>query len=91
MALIPQDDLTTLQAASAVKTVAASAVYEQDIRAIAYAINSAANTGETRVVITMRLSDQVKSELKNNGYTLTTVDTNANPANQTIVSWESAS
>ena len=88
MALIPQEDLKELQPASAVKSVAETAVYEQDLQAVAFAINNAANTGATSVTITMKLSNAVQEELKSNGYTLTNYKYNANPKDQTIISWE---
>lgn len=90
MSLIPQEDLKTLQSASAVKAVAETAKYEQDIQAVAFAINSAANTGETSVTITMKLSKEVRDELEQDGYTLTNFKYNANPEDQTIISWEAA-
>ena len=90
MSLIPQEDLKILQAASAVKAVAETAAYEQDLQAVAFAINSAANTGATSVTITMKLSKEVKDELEKNGYKLSNFKYNASPDNQTIVSWEAA-
>ena len=70
MALIPQDELTTLQAASAVKSVAESAALDQERMSVAHAINSAANTGETRTILNRRLSAAMITELETNGYVL---------------------
>ena len=88
MALIPQDELTTLKAASAVKTVAESAALDQERMSVAHAINSAANTGETRTIINRRLSDAMKSELETNGYVLKYNVAKANVVDEVCISWE---
>ena len=88
MSLIPQDELTTLKAASAVKTVAESAALDQERMSVAHAINSAANTGETRTIINRRLSDAMKSELKTQGYTLTYNVAKANVVDEVCISWK---
>ena len=71
MSLIPMDELQQLKAASAVKTVAASAEADQQEQAIAYLINTAANCGQYDVTYNGRLIDSVKTKLENQGYTIT--------------------
>lgn len=71
MALIPMDELMTLKAASAVKTVADNALADQQEKEVAYAINTAANTGEYDVAYNGKLIDSVKTKLEADGYTVT--------------------
>ena len=91
MSLIPQDELTILKAASAVKTVADTAVFEQEQKDIAYAINTAANTGNTEVLVHRILSDQMKTILTQQGYTLSYNDLVANPDALVTISWDISS
>ncbi len=91
MSLIPQDELTILKAASAVKTVASTAVFEQEQKDIAYAINTAANTGNTEVLVHRILSKQMETTLTQQGYTLTHSDLVANPNALVTISWDISS
>ena len=68
MSLIPQDELTTLKNASEVYAVSEDAELEQETNAVAYAINSAANNGNTSVLINHKLSDALAATLKEKGY-----------------------
>lgn len=68
--MFAQEDLTTLHPASECKTTAESAEYTQQLRAVAYSINSAANCGEFMTEFQTRLRDDVKSDLESNGYTI---------------------
>ena len=88
MSLIPQDELIVLKSASAVKTVAESAALDQERMSVAHAINSAANTGETRTVINRRLSDSMISELETNGYKLKYNVAKANTTDEVCISWD---
>ena len=90
MSRIPQDELTTLKAATAVKTVAEGAVAELEEMQVAHAINEAANTGEYRVVYSKPISPALRTKLTGKGYTLTFPLPIANPADETIISWEDA-
>lgn len=87
MALIPTSDLTTLQSASAVKTVAQSAQEDTQEMAVAYAINTAANTGEMETVFQGVLFESIKTKLETEGYTLTNYGA-ANPDFRTVISWK---
>lgn len=89
MALIPQDELKELKTASDVLTVSDTAAYEQEKIGVAYLINSAANTGETRVVLNHKLSEQLKTELKSNGYKLIYNVARANVTDEVCISWAS--
>ena len=71
MTLIPMDELQTLKAASAVKTVANTAEADQQEQAIAYLINTAANCGQYDVTYNGKILDSVETKLKNQGYTIT--------------------
>ena len=71
MTLIPMDELQTLKAASAVKTVANTAEADQQEQAIAYLINTAANCGQYEVSYNGKLIESVKTKLENQGYTIT--------------------
>ena len=71
MTLIPMDELQTLKAASAVKTVANTAEADQQEQAIAYLINTAANCGQYEVSYNGKLIDSVKTKLESQGYTIT--------------------
>ena len=71
MSLIPQDELKELKSAADVKAVSDTAAYELEKIGVANLINSAANTGETCVVLNHKLSAEMKTLLEDNGYTLT--------------------
>lgn len=87
MSLIPQDEMRTLKAASAVKAVATTAIVDQQRGAVAYAINNAANTGETSVVINSKLDETLITELEGQGYTLTYDFAKAKPSDEVVISW----
>ena len=66
--LIPRDQLIELKPASEVKSVADSALLVQEKQAVAFAINSAANSGQHEIVISKSLSDAIIEELEGLGY-----------------------
>lgn len=70
MALIPAEDLTTLQAAATVKDAADSAESIHEEQSVAYAINTAANSGEHRVRFSKPISAELQEKLETNGYTV---------------------
>ena len=90
MSRIPQDEMTTLKTASAVKTVAAGAIEELEEMQIAHCINEAANTGAYEVVYCRPISASLKTKLTNKGYTLTSPLPIAKPGDETIISWKDA-
>lgn len=90
MSRIPQDELTTLKAATAVKTVAEGAIAELEEMSVAHLINTAANTGEYRAVYSKPISDALRTKLEGQGYTLSEPTPIARPGDETIISWESA-
>ena len=90
MSRIPQDELTTLKTASAVKTVAASAIAELEEMSVAHLINTAANTGEYRAVYSKPISNALRTKLEGQGYTLSSPSPLAKPGDETIISWKDA-
>lgn len=88
MSRIPQDELTTLKAASAVKTVAEGAVAELEEMSVAHLINTAANCGEYRAVYSKPISAALRTKLEGQGYTLSEPAPIAKPGDETIIGWE---
>lgn len=89
MSLVEKDDMTTLRSASDSRATADTAERDIQLKAIAYAINSAANTGEKRVIFQEKLVDGVKEELESKGYILRFVNNNAyHLQNQLLISWD---
>lgn len=68
MALIPRDKLTELVTAEQAKSTAESAAADIQLQAVAYAINCAANTGETRTEFKETMLPETKSALEAKGY-----------------------
>ena len=87
MALIPQDQLTTLKSAADVMSVASTAVATQEEMSIAHLINSAANTGCTFVVCTKPISAELVEKLKSMGYTCKYNIARANKYDEVVISW----
>lgn len=87
MALVEKDEMTTLRSASDSKTTAQSALDDIQLKAVAYAINSAANCGELRVVFQEVLRQTVKDALISNGYTVEAAGI-ADKERGTIINWK---
>lgn len=83
--LIPHDALTKLIPAADAKTVSAGAQIAQQVNAVAYAINSAANTGEFRAIYNGALLSEVVSLLTDQGYNVA-VNSRAAHA-ESVISW----
>ena len=90
MTRIKPEDMTTLQAASAVKTVAENAVTELEEMQVAHCINAAANTGAYQAVYCRPISAVLRTKLTNQGYTLSEPAPIAKAGDETIISWEDA-
>lgn len=88
MALVDKDDMTTLFPASSSKTTAQSAEDDIQLKAVAFAINSAANTGQLRVIFQEEIRPNVKTQLENKGYKLDPVPGTAKADSQTVISWK---
>lgn len=71
MALIPQNELNQLIAASAAKDVADTAEQTIQEQAVAYLINTAANTGLHECQFNGILTEETISVLEGKGYTVT--------------------
>lgn len=85
MALIEQGKLDKLLPASEAKAVAESAIDATNLAQVAYAINTAANTGETEAVIMSLMTPNTISELESNGYKIMYKKTAAQST--VVVSW----
>lgn len=68
MALIPNDSINELRSASELKDVASTALVEIELKSVAAAINSAANTGLLEVPWHKQLSADVSKKLTDKGY-----------------------
>lgn len=90
MSRITPENMTTLQTAAAVKTVAASAVSELEEMQVAHCINEAANTGEYSATYCRPISAALKTKLESKGYTLTYPTLMAKSEDETIISWKDA-
>lgn len=66
--MIDYKDLDQLVAASAAQQVAEEAPAEIQLKAVAHAINTAANSGEYKVTFQEPLLPEVLDELKSKGY-----------------------
>lgn len=89
MALVDKDSMTILRTAAEAKTTASTAEVDIQLKAVAYAINTAANTGLTRIEFSEKLLDDVSAKLKANGYAVS----NAGQAEDTrpvVISWKGA-
>ena len=87
MSLVDKDQMTILRSAADSKATAESAEKDIQIKAVAYAINEAANTGLTRVIFQGVLLPETKQELESQGYTLQNVGA-AHPENRTLIDWK---
>lgn len=88
MSLVPKDEMTTLRSASDSRTTAQTAEKDIQIQAIAYAINTAANTGLTETLFQSQLVDGVKEELESKGYTVRFVNNNSmQKEHHALISW----
>lgn len=90
MSRIDPEDMTTLQTAAAVKTVAEGAVAELEEMSVAHLINSAANTGEYTAVYSKPISQVLRTKLEGQGYVLSSPSPIAKSGDETIISWADA-
>lgn len=90
MTRIKPEDMTKLQTAAAVKTVASGAVAELEEMSVAHCINEAANTGATEATYGRPISDTLKATLLSKGYVLSTPQLTAKSGDITIISWANA-
>lgn len=89
MSLVDKDQMTTLRPASAAKSTADTAEDEVQLKAVAFAINHASNTGEYRTIFQTPLRDAVKEQLESNGYKVRQADMRAYDQGKNVeISWE---
>lgn len=82
------EDINVLLDASEASTIAHDAALNLDKLAAAHLINSAADTGETRVVWQRPMSDELKQGLEAAGYVVDPVERIAKPGSMTLISWK---
>ena len=87
MNLVDKDDMTKLRTASESRATAETAEDDVQLKAVAFAINSAANTGQLRVVFQEPLRENVVSQLKGSGYTIQYISA-AKENQQSLISWK---
>lgn len=88
MNLVPKEEMDELKPAASSKQTAESAEDDIQTKAVAFAINSAANTGQYRVIFLEPIRPAVEEALKSNGYKLSFVQGTAKADSQTIISWK---
>lgn len=81
------EQLNTLHKASEVKAVSDAAVAIQELNAIARLINRAANVGEHSAVWNHPISNDAKSKLESNGYTVAEPKRRASDDRSWVISW----
>lgn len=99
MSLVEKDKMTELRSASDSFATAQTAEDDIQLEAVAYAINSAANTGLIRTIYQSALSENTISELESKGYTVKAINDSkiedlagvqgTNQRFQTLISWNS--
>lgn len=87
MSLVNREDMDKLRPAADSKDTAATAQDDIQLKAVAFAINSAANTGELRTVFQEKLRDGVIEQLISNGYVVQYIDA-AREKQQAVISWK---
>lgn len=89
MSLVDKDHMTELRDASAALETALTAVDDTQLKAVAFVINNASNTGETRVIYQSPLTDEVRSQLESKGYKVEPMKGTAKREGQeeTVISW----
>lgn len=87
MALVDKDEMTTLRTAAESRDTAESAAKDIQLKSVAFAINSAANTGETRTVFQGELLTEVKAELESKGYTVSPYNS-VEITRSSVISWK---
>ncbi len=90
MTRIKPEDMATLQQATAVKTIAETAVAELEEMQVAHCINEAANTGEMRAVYCRPISDTLLETLTASGYKVYPQYPSAKKGDGYIISWADA-
>ena len=87
MALVDKDDMTTLRPASDSRATAQTAEQDIQLKALAYAINNAANCGQTNVIFQEKILDVNIDELKSKGYTIRQDRFVSSTERSTLIEW----
>lgn len=85
MALVAKDDMVTLRPAADSRATAQTAEHDIQVKAVAYAINNAANCGQDRIIFQEILRQDVADELVAQGYVLRRVP---ETERGTLISWK---
>lgn len=88
MSYVEKDDMTTLRTAAESLETSQTSEDEVQLKAVAYQINTAANTGSTKIFFLDPLREATKSALESKGYTIKNYE-GAKPEGQTVISWNS--
>lgn len=87
MNLVDKDHMTELYTAAQSRQTAATAEDDIQLKAVAFAINSAANTGQLRVIFQEPLRPSVVEQLEGSGYTIQYISA-AKQDQQALISWK---
>ena len=87
MALVDKDEMTTLRTAAESKATAETAEKDIQLKAIAYAINNAANCGQSNVIFQERIMDENIEELEGKGYTVRRDRLVSSTERSTLIDW----
>ena len=87
MNLVDKDHMTELFPAAQSRQTASTAEDDVQLKAVAFAINSAANTGQLRVIFQETLRPNVVDQLEGSGYTIKYLSA-AREDQQALISWK---
>lgn len=90
MSLVEKDKMTELRTAAQSYETSISSEDEVQLKAVAYAINSAANTGQLNTVFQGAIRPAVLEELESKGYNIRDIGT-AQQDKQMLISWNNNS
>lgn len=85
--LLSGKDMIVLYPASESKDRSDAAEYLQEIQSIAYAINSAANTGKHKISWNHEISEAAKSMLVSKNYVITQISESVYPERTYEIKW----
>jgi len=86
MSIVDKDHMTELRSAADARNTAQTAEDDQQLIAVAYAINMASNTGAYDTFFQEPLRANTISKLESKGYTIKTED-KQNQLHRTVISW----
>lgn len=84
------EEMNTLIPASQAKAISEIALAELEEMSVAACINASANTGGTEATYAKPISDNLKTKLQEQGYTISSPTPIARPGDVSIISWGDA-